>query len=273
MSSVDRDESLEEGEPVFFYEIMRGPIVWRHTNSDRDEEFDGETFVHTAISHGNIKTTGNGDSSDVTITLPRDLPVADNWFPWTPSDVVMVTIRAWHRGEADAIVIWIGRLVQPKFTDNELSLVAEPYMTTGRSIATAPRLQRSCGKTCYMQGEGLCNVDPDDHRVAATVTAIDGFMLTIAEAATFPDGRLVNGVFEWVRADGLTISRTIEMHVGTSVVINYSDTSLDPPVEGSLLPGCKQSYEDCRDYFANELNCGALKYIPLRSPHDGNPVR
>ena len=270
MSSVERDESLEAGEPIYLYTFTRGTVSWRYTNSDRNEVFGGHTFLTTAIDHSAIKTTGSNESSDVSITLPRSLSVAENWFPWPPSDIIMCMIQTVHEGEADAQMIWIGRLVQPKFSDNELTLLSEPYVTSGRAVAPAPRIQRSCRKTLYGP---QCKVDPEAHRVAGTIASIDGFVLNIAAAATFPNGRLVNGAVEWERPDGLKMSRTIEQHEGASVVIDYGDLSLEELLDVTLLPGCRQSFEDCRDYFENELNCGAQKYIPIRNPHDGNPVR
>ena len=271
MTSLTRDESLEAGEPIYLYTFARGTSVWRYTNIDRDRLYAGDTYTSAAISHSTIRSTSNTEGSDISITFPRDLPVAANWYPWPPSDIIYCTIKVVHEGETDAISVWsVGRIIQPKFTDNELTVVSEPPTTTGRTTAPSLRLQRTCWKTVFGPD---CKVNPEKYRVNSTLTAINGFTLTIPGAASFPNGRLVNGVVEWTRADGLLMSRTIEQHVGTLVTIDYGDLSLVAAMNLSLLPGCKQTYDDCELYFANTQNCGALVYIPTRNPYDGNPVR
>ncbi|HSD16777.1 MAG TPA: phage BR0599 family protein [Thermomonas sp.] len=270
MTSEARDASREDGEPIYFYVFMRQSLAWRYTSADRELAYAGNDYASSAITHTGIKSGGDSGGVSISISMPRTLDVVTNWFPWTPADVIMCSIFCQHAGETDALLIWSGRVLQPKWTDTTLTLVSEELITITRGAAPAPRLQRSCWKACYSAD---CGVDPEVHRVAGTITAIDGFTLTIAAAAGFPDGRLVNGVLEWARPDGLLMSRTIEIHAGSSVTIDYGDTSLEIGLDVSLLPGCRQSWDDCDTYFDNAVNCGELSYIPTRNPHDGNPVR
>jgi hypothetical protein len=270
MTSEARDASREDGEPIYFYVFARQALAWRYTSADRELVYATSTYTPTPITHSSIKSGGDSGGQSISITLPRTLDVATNWFPWPPADVIMCSIFCQHAGETDALLIWSGRVLQPEWSDPTLTLVSESMMTLTRAAAPAPRLQRSCWKSCYSAD---CGVDPEVHRVAGTIIAIDGFTLTIAAAATFPDGRLVNGVLEWTRPDGLAMSRTIEAHAGSVITIDYGDTSLAVALAVSLLPGCRQSYDDCDSYFANAVNCGELSYIPTRNPHDGNPVR
>ena len=270
MTSEARDQSRESGEPIYFYAFMRGTVTWRYTSADRDLPYAGNDFTKASITHSNIKSGGDSGGQSISITMPRTLDVATNWFPWPPADVIMCTIFCQHAGETDAQVIFSGRVLQPKWSDATLTLVSEDMLSITRGAAPAPRLQRSCWKTAYSTEFGI---DPDDYRVAGTISAMDGFTLTIAAAATFPDGRLVNGVLEWERPDGLLMSRTIEMHAGSDITIDYGDISLEVGLDVSLLPGYRQSWDDANDYFDNAVNCGSLEYIPSRNPHDGNPVR
>ena len=268
MTSVDRDSSTDEGEPIYLYMFARQGNTWRYASSDRIESHAGDDYLPLQITNSGIRS--GGDDASIEVSLPRDTAVALNWFPWPPSDFVYCTIFIKHVGETDALVVWSGRLVQPKFGNTSLTLVSEPTMSLVSGTAPSPRLQRSCWKTCFGPD---CRADPEVHKVESTVTAIDGFTLTIPGATSFPDGRLVNGVVEWVRPDGIGISRTIEAHVGDQVTINYSDLSLVEDIDVVLLPGCKQSLDDCDEYFDNLVNCGAIDTIPIRNPHDGNPVR
>ena len=270
MTSEARDASRESGEPIYYYAFVRGTVAWRYTSADRELTYATHAYAPAPITHSGIKSGGDSGGQSISITMPRTLDVATNWFPWPPADVIMCSIFCQHAGETDALLIWSGRVLQPKWSDTTLTLVSESMMTLTRGAAPAPRLQRSCWKTCYSTA---CGVDPEAHRVAGTITAIDGFTLTIAAAATFPDGRLVNGVLEWETDDGLVMSRTIEIHASSDITIDYGDISLEVGLAVSLLPGCRQSWDDCDTYFDNAENCGALEYIPSRNPHDGNPVR
>lgn len=270
MTSEARDASREDGEPIYFYAFMRQTLAWRYTSADRELTFASNAYVPAAITHSNIKAGGDSGGAAISISMPRTLDVATWWFPWTPSDVIFCSIFCQHAGETDALLIWSGRVLQPKWSDTTLTLVSEEQLTLTRSAAPAPRLQRSCWKTCFSTA---CGADPDVHRVAGTIAAIDGLTLTIAAAAGFPAGRLVNGVVEWETPDGLVMSRTIEIQSGSNVTIDYGDTSLEEGLDVSLLPGCRQSLDDCDTYFDNAVNCGELSYIPTRNPQDGNPVR
>ena len=273
MTSEARDESRESGQPIYLYRFDRQAVSWRYTSADRDTTHGGNDYAAAAITHGSIRSGGDSSNERLDLVLPRTLPVAAIWFPYAPADEVMVTILKTHAGETDAQLIWTGRVIHPKWTDTTLTVSSEPMITLTRSAASSPRLQRSCWKTCYSQGPGLCNADPEAHRVAGTVAGVDGFTLTIAAAAGFPDGRLVNGVVEWTDALGIAEVRTIVAHAGTQVTVDYGAASLADGLDVTLLPGCRQSWDDCHTYFRNSVNCGALADIPQRNPHDGNPVR
>ena len=271
MTSEARDASRESGAPIYLYLFARQSSVWRYTNADRAIVFGGATYTPAAITHGSIRIGGDSSNDRIDVSLPRDLDVAGNWVPFPPADAVMCTVFETHDGETDALMRATGRVVQPRWTDTTLTLVCEPTLTLTRGAAPSPRLQGSCWKTLYSQGPGMCNVDPEAHRVLGTLASVSGFTLNVAAAATFPDGRLVNGTVEWTRSDGIHEIRTIVAHAGNLITVDYGTSEW--PTDLSLLPGCRQSWDDCNGYFNNAANCGALEYIPKRNPHDGNPVR
>lgn len=270
MTSEARDASRESGEPIYLYVFARQALAWRYTSADRAIDYGGNSYQPAAITHGSIRIGGESSSEAVEITLPRSLPVAGNWAPFPPADPIYCNIFAHHAGETDALMIGIGRVVQPRWGEATLSLSVETTLTHTRSAASSPRLQRSCWKTLYGPD---CGVDPALHRVAGTVSAVSGFTLTVAAAAGFPDGRLVNGVLEWTRTDGIAELRTIVAHAGSSITVDYGSPTLVAGLAVGLLPGCRQSWDDDNSYFNNADNCGALEYIPIRNPHDGNPLR
>lgn len=272
-----RDVAATEGQEVELYQFARQGQTWCYASAQNPAasgwgfEYASKVYAPAAISRTAVQVGGDGGRSDkVTITLPRTLAVAGNWRPFPPADMIAITVFRWKVGQPTADMVWTGRVVQPKWSDTTLTLTTESTMTLTRSAAPAPRLQGSCWKTLYGPD---CKVNPAAHRVAGTIGAINGFTLTIAAAAGFPDGRLVNGVLEWTRADGIAEVRTIVAHAGSSVTVDYGTDTWSVGLAVSLLPGCRQSYDDCAGYFNNSINCGALEYIPKRNPHDGNPVR
>jgi hypothetical protein len=99
------------------------------------------------------------------VQLPPTQELGLNWHPYPPSDPVSVTCLSYHADDPDAEVIvdWSGRVLQPKITGTMMELVCTPSRAArGAWVGGARRVQRSCDVPVYSQGLGMCNLNPDD---------------------------------------------------------------------------------------------------------------
>jgi uncharacterized phage protein (TIGR02218 family) len=267
MSSESREYSLTEGMPLKLFRFTRGTTHWRYTNADRVIEHDGHDYLPLAISHTEVRDTGEVNQASIVITMPKDAPVAANWHPWPPGDTITVTVWTQHYGETDALVDWLGRVVSPRWNDKELRLTSEPGQTRGRRGSRGRVWQRPCDRVLYG-----CGVDPADHELPATLSDVTGFTLTSAAFLALPAGRLAGGFVEWTDSDSWIHRRTIEEHPGETIVIDYGGQDLADGLELVAYPGCAGTWADC-EYYENTDNYGGHLFMPGRNYWDGNPVR
>lgn len=272
MSSETRDSALLGGQPEELFRITRGGIAWLYTNADRVITVGTDSYTPAPIAHDKITDGGDTNQRSINITIPKTLPVVDNWRPYPPSDTVAITILTRHQGETDYLVDWIGRLMAPVFDDTKLTLTSEPSQTRNKNGGKSRIWQLGCDLVHYSQGPGLCNVVKADHALPATLTAAIGTTLTATAFGTLPSGRLAGGWLQWTRPDGTTDWRSIDSHTGTSVVVTYGATDFATALAVVAYPGCAGTYADCT-YYANTNNYGGELWIPGRDYYDGNPVR
>lgn len=272
--------------PVTLYRFDRQHLSWLYSGGDRDVEVAGDRFVAAAgITRSGIKDGGNEKQSEVQIRVPYLLdpaageypptqPLGDNWRPYPPGDEILVTIMETQYAdpEGELAVVWTGHVMQPEFTDTELTLICSPGRLGTRKSGMIPRFSRSCWVPWGSQGRGLCNVIVEDFALLATLTASGGLVVSADEFATLPDGRLHGGFIRWERADGLFERRDIRGHTGDTILIAYGATDLAEGLEVIAYPGCAHNEADCA-YFNNLPNYPGIRTMPTVSAFDGHRRR
>lgn len=274
MTSIDRSQSWEDGDPIFFYDFVRGTTHWRYNSSDRDRERNGDGLVWTKcnISHGELQRGIERNKMTLDITAPIDTPVVDNWRPYAPSDTIGLTIYESHDGEMDSIVCWIGRIIAAPLTASEVVFTGEPTATTAARSGLAQCWQRGCPHVLYKQGHGLCNADKESKKVEGIIDTQVGNVITVSEFSVYATGsKLEGGYVEWTTAEGWIDRRTIVKQVGAAVTLFYG-ANIPPATLMTAYAGCRHDAADCNDFHDNMPNYGGDLYSPERSPFNGNPV-
>ena len=272
------------GRPVELYVFTRQSKVWRFTSAARDVVVGGETYLaapgfeRSAIRESNERAKNNVTikfaflSDPAAVEYPPTQALGLNWHPYPPSDTIYVDCMTYHADDPDAQVVidWTGKVLQPKFASKTMmELVCSPNRAAkGAWVGGARRVQRACDVPVYSQGLGMCNLDPDDWEVEATVSAVSGHTLSAPEFARADGIEWPGGFAQWTRADGIVETRTIRAAAGLSITLDYGATGLAGVTAVKAWPGCPHNWAGCTAR-GNADNYGGCMFMPTKSSFDG----
>jgi hypothetical protein len=259
------------GQPVQLFRFTRQTLAWCYTSADRVISFAGDDYTPLAIERENLRESYERQKRRVTITLPASAAVCDNWRPSPLGDVIGVTILARHRGDDDVAVEWMGRVMQPKFTDSTCELTCDPSSGSARSNGLQLRWQRGCPFALYGQGHGLCNLDAANFAAPAVLESVAGTAWSASAWAGLPIGRLAGGYVEWVSDQGLLTRRSITAHAGAAITVDYVAPGLAAGIKVTAYHGCAHNYADCAAK-GNSDNFGGCTKLPVKNPFSGMPI-
>jgi len=263
-----KEISAASGRPVEIYSWARSAQIWRDTSADRDVVVGGETYTRRTIRRGNIEQGSEMSRSALRVTVTRDHPVAVLYQVAPPSDVVTLTLRQYHEGDGDAIVIWSGRILAVSYSASVAEISLEPVYTSVRRTGLRRIYQRQCPKVLYS-----CGVSAEDYREDFTVSAVSGLTITAIGLNGHADGWWDGGFIKWEISAGIYEHRLIEGHTGNSVTVDLRPLGLVPGTVIRAYPGCDHSTGagGCAK-FDNILNYGGMPYIPVKNPYGSDPI-
>lgn len=258
------------GRPVFLYEMTWGAKVWRYTSADRDVTFGGYTWTAVAISDGGV-TLGAGPQ-EFKITAPSNLAVVNLFRSTPPAESIFLRALRYHKDDPDAevAVYWSGTIGNIKRVDRATS---EIYGLPTSLRRTGLRLcwERNCPHMLYDQD---CKVDKTLFKVTTTVTALTGTTVTLASIGAFTAAQFLGGYLEWTADPAPAYDRRgIESWVTGRQFQLFGTT--DRIIVGQIVTaylGCDLTPETCNTTFNNLANHGGFRFMPGKSPFDGDPV-
>lgn len=268
------------GQPVHLFRFTLGPLVWRFTTASMPVVLGDETFIPAGISRSAVRETAERAKNQITITMPYALdPAALDppptqvfgaiWRPYPPSGRVFVTCMAMHRGDEEAVVEWMGHVLQPEFTDTQLKLTCDPTIARRRAKGGGRRVQRACEVAVYGQGLGQCNLLKEAFAIPAIAASVSGLSVTAPELAAAPLA-LDGGFVEWTLPNGLVERRTIMSQAGSTIELDYGAFALEPMLAFIAYPGCPHTWAACEER-ENTDNYGGCPNLPSKNPWSGNP--
>ncbi|RVA08571.1 DUF2163 domain-containing protein [Mesorhizobium sp. M7A.F.Ca.US.002.01.1.1] len=265
MSHDTVEASIDDGQPYFLYLLDNGVKPVRLTSEPEKLTRMGQDWLPSPIAHGDVEQTGNIERQSVELTFPLSDAYAKAL--QTPaSEITTVTIwRGHHTDPTNELrVVWKGRFVSIKSARQKITIKVESVYTSLRRPGCRARYQRTCRHSLYFPG---CNLDIADFTAAATVSAADGLVLTIAEAAAQPDGYYKAGVVNYGGLYGW-----IGEHVGDTITLigvidGLAEAVADAgTVAVGIAPGCDLSETTCAAKFGNFLNYGGFKNMSDNNP-------
>lgn len=264
------ENSAFDGSPVEGFEFARSTQTWRYTSSDENTTIGGNIYTSVAIQRSKIEQNQDPGRNPITLTVPRNLDFVQQYIASPPTDSIQLTIRRTHRtdGTNQVIVTWIGRVVNVKFEDSQVTIRCEPIFTSLKRPALRRLYQTTCPHLLY--GDS-CRAARSTFELTTNITVVSATVLSSTQIGLQADGYYTGGFVEWT-VSGVVNKRLILTHVGNQVTLNLPLTGISTGNEVKVAPGCDRRLTTCINKFNNVVNYGGFPYIPGKNPFDGTPV-
>lgn len=267
MSYLDLELSQQDGDPVELFEFRQGSEFWRYTSASVDLTKTGQNFVAESVKRSQIKQTDDMSKGGLSLTFPRTNLFASAFLSNAPEGVTTVTVWKKHFSDSveDYIAYWKGRVLKASASVAEITIDCESVFTSLKRPGLRARYERGCRHGLY---SAACTLSMSGFQLIADVIGEDVATLTIAAAASYPDGNFTGGVI----TDPNGVHRLIVSHTGEIVKTSKPFPSSINGQEVKLYPGCDKLKSTCITKFNNLDNFGGFPYIPYINPFGGKSV-
>lgn len=268
MTYSTRESSEFDGQPIEIYSFFRGGNVWRYTSADEDKTVSGQVYEAIPISRSTIEQTQEMARSNLTLHMTKDADLLTQFRGSPPTSVINLNIKRYHEGLQEFITMWLGRVINVKFTETEGEVRCEPVYTSLRRPVLRMRYQTTCPHVLYGNG---CNVIRSNFLVNGTLLSNSGTLINIGEAALKPNGYFSGGYIDWTNS-GDTQRRFILSHTGQQLEINLPFSGIIGGASMVMYPGCDHLLLTCNDKFSNVVNYGGQPFYPGKNPFIGTSI-
>lgn len=264
-----RESGAQTGEPVELYEFRHGPNFYRYTSAEADVLFESQLFTAVPLSRTAIEATQEVARGALTVSCARTLSLLSLFNPVPPSEVITVTVRRFHRGDAEAVVVWIGRVLNVSWRGLQAEIRCESVYTSIQRPGLRRMYQKQCPHVLY---SAQCGANKDSYRVSVAVVSVAGLNVTTSSLGAVADGYFAGGWVEWSPEAGIVERRAIRGHAGNTLQLNFQPLGLAPGATLDVYPGCDHTLGTCAAKFSNAPNYGGMPYIPTKNPFGGAPI-
>lgn len=243
--------------------------VWTMTSALTGLTYNNEWYDPVAVGRSQMESKTQLSKANLDVDIPIDHELAVILMSAFSEQIM--TLNLYQKDGSTVATAWKGRLTNIRPGDATLTLVFESVFTSLRRPGLRGRFMKSCRHPLYGRG---CYVNPADFETPGTLSAVNGLVLTVAEAATQPDGYFIAGMIK--AADG-TYSY-ITAHAGDQITVqrlSYSlakQFALGLDFSVNLYPGCDHTRLQCQEKFDNLLNYGGFDWIPEKNPMAGSSI-
>lgn len=261
------ETSVEDGRPIRFYRFTLGSAVWRYTTADGDQTIGGATWQPRAISDDGIKQSGDATTDALNITVPVTVGPAALFANSAPQQPMTAEILESHVGLTTLRVIYRGEVVQVNPNRPGVAIITcQTLSATMRRQGLRLGWSRTCDYALY--DTLTCKVPKAAHAHTTTVTAVNGFVVTVASVGNSEAGVYKGGFAEWVHPIQGYNSVTIEGQSALDLSMFDDPALLTVGMPITIYPGCPRTEAGCRR-FGNIPNYGGCLNMPGKSPFDG----
>jgi len=256
-----REKSSYGGEPVECFLLSSGPQEWRYTSDASFAECPGAGgFDPYPISRSDFRFSEEYESGSLEITLPRDSTLAALFIPYAPAEPVSIRVYRFHRGEAESVLAFTGKVSSATARDARLVLICLPLSGLLKRLVPRFYYQRQCNWSLYST---QCGVDAASYKTTAVLSYLEGNEITSSAFAAKSDGWFVGGYVQ--SSDGQR--RLVTGHSGEVLTLLRPFFGIVAGATVDAYAGCDKAETTCRDKFNNVLNHLGFPRIPLRNPY------
>ena len=267
MGYTTYETSIQDGAPFELFEFRQGSTFYRFTSAAQDIEKGSDVYVAEYLRRDEVKQVDDIAKGGLKLTFPRTNSFAFSFLTSAPDVVTTITIWRAHYTDPtlECLAYWKGRVLKASATDSEVTLDCESVFSSLKRVGLRARYELSCRHSLYDVG---CTLSMSSFMLVAYVSGVDGSDLTVADAATHPDGYYTGGVAR----DTHGVYRLIISHVGTLVKLARPFNTTPNNTDVTLYPGCDKLKATCINKFNNLPNFGGFPFIPHTNPFDGSSI-
>lgn len=264
MTYAATEAAAQSGRPVELYEFLYGATAYRYTSADGDVVYGGNTYSAVPIARGAVEATNEVARLALEITCTRELPVLEPFAVSPPEEVVLITLRRLHAGDGEAIIMWMGRVLNVTLNNAAAEIHCESVYTSLKRVGLRRLYQKSCPHVVYGTGCGLARAT---YKATKTVSTVVGTTITVGSIGAV-DGYYAGGYLEW-SSGGVSHRRSIHSQTGGSLVIGFPIPGIAASDSVDLYPGCDHTLSTCNGKFGNSDNYGGMPFFPSKNPFAG----
>ena len=261
---------------LFLFTYGDGPnSFYAYTDAEQEIVFGGITYQPVPIDRGSYTSSGTLDKSAIEVRIPRNLPLAELFRVYPPSQVVSLIIRQGHVNDPDNqfLVCWTGRVLSCSREDNEAKFNCEPISTSIKRPGLRRPYQYGCPHVLY---GSECRANKAAATTTITPASFSGAVLTLPVnwVTAARAQKYIGGMVQWVSGAGDTVLRNILQVSGTNIfTLSGVIMGLAEGAPVNVILGCNhqagvgpQPNGDCHPLHNNIHNFGGQMWIPLKAP-------
>jgi len=264
------EKSSYEAQPVELYVFIRGTEIFRYTTAQDDQLITGQIYEDYNIKRAKIEQNQDIGKNPVQFDSEISLPFVQQYIGTPPTDVIDINILRYHETDdiKETIIFWIGRVINVKFTGDNVEIQCEPIFTSLKRPTLRRLYQVACPHLLYGP---LCTVDETSFKVTANLSSVNGTTIKSATFATQPNNYFTGGYVTW-EINNVKNKRFILTHTGDTLVLNLPFPGITALNNIDVYPGCDHSLTTCASKFSNNINYGGFPSLPEKNPFSGSPV-
>lgn len=255
------ENSQQDGEPVEFYKFTCDNMEYLYTSRREDLSLEittednvrTETYYAEYIKRSDLAPGTQSNSSETTITVSKENPVAKLYQSAPPETPVMLSIMRLHVGDySKRDTIFYGRVTQAAFdsSDCNLTVVLENWL---EKEFPNGMYQYTCNNVLFDKN---CRLDKEPYKETVFLDKVVELDVYSEDFKKHKDGYFDGGRMYF---DGHV--RMIAKHVGNICTLKYP-FPLNPRNDVIVVPGCDKLFKTCIQKFNNSDNFTGFPYCP-----------
>lgn len=255
--SYESDEQSREGSlPIELYTMVADGVTTRFTPKKGGYTYASNLYSQVAVSRRNIaREAGPGNIAALEVNIERGV-IEDYAFGVPPQSWTLEIRRVQPTGDQ---LIWQGNVHNTALQQDGSITIRSAAITDDqlRRLVPGHLVSPLCPLVLYGP---VCQAVRTNFDTVTTVTAIDGFVVTVAATGgAAPYHKLGELWFG-------TQKRMIVDQVGNDLQIEYPFETLVATDAVTVYAGClRRLNEDCDTKFSNRNNFGGFPFVPAKN--------